>query len=63
MGTDYWYIRLPSGAKATKQEMPQDHINRELSELVSRGWHVVSHSEMSGALLGHVSFVLRKEST
>lgn len=43
--------------------MPQDHINRELSELVSSGSHVVSHSEMSGGLLGHVSFDLRKAST
>lgn len=63
MGIEYWYIRLPSGDKATKHEMPQDHINRELSELVSRGWHVVSHAEMSGGLLGNVSFVLRKECT
>ncbi|MBN9153546.1 MAG: hypothetical protein J0J05_06150 [Microbacterium sp.] len=41
MGTEYWYVHLPSGAKL-RGETPMDAINRELNELVGRGWEPVS---------------------
>lgn len=41
MGTEHWYVRLPAGAKA-RGEQPMDTINRELGELIERGWEPVS---------------------
>jgi hypothetical protein len=41
MGNEYWYVKLPAGAKA-RGEQTSDTINRELSELVARGWEPVT---------------------
>lgn len=41
MASEYWYVKLPAGAKA-RGEQPMDTINRELTELVERGWEPIS---------------------
>lgn len=46
MGTEYWYVQLPSG-KTLRGERTQDAINRELNELVARGWEPVSMVDRS----------------
>lgn len=43
MANEYWYVTLPTpGTKRFKGESAVDHINRELTELVERGWEPVS---------------------
>lgn len=54
MTTEYWYLQLPTG-KALRGERTSETINRELQELVARGWVPVTVTE--GA------FLLKKEST
>ena len=41
MASEHWYLRLPAGQIARK-ENPVDAINRELAELVARGWEPTS---------------------
>ncbi len=41
MESEYWYVTLPSGKKL-RGEDERAAINRELGELVARGWEPVS---------------------
>lgn len=54
MKHEYWFLTLPSGA-ALRKESRNDHINRELTELVERGWEphqmTVNHPGMPGMSL------------
>jgi len=43
MGTQYWYVTLPTpGSRRLKGETATEQMNRELDELVSRGWEPIS---------------------
>lgn len=55
MTDEYWYVKLPSGAKA-RGEQPMDTINRELAELVSRGWEPVSVTSTAPTMMIGVMF-------
>lgn len=55
---EFWYVKLPSGAKL-RGEDERDAINRELNELVERGWEPVSIATASPLWVG---VMLRKES-
>lgn len=59
MPTEYWYITLPSGKKL-RGESERDAINRELNELVERGWEPVSIAGSAPGL--QIGVMLRKES-
>jgi hypothetical protein len=41
MGNEYWYVALPTGDKLRGEDGPAA-INRELAELVARGWEPIS---------------------
>ncbi len=55
MPFEYWYVGLPSGAKA-RGETEYDAINRELSELVGRGWEPVTMTSPHPSLKIYVMF-------
>jgi len=43
MANEFWVVRLPVlGNKRLRNETQTDHMNRELTELVDRGWEPVS---------------------
>ncbi|WP_159877849.1 hypothetical protein [Plantibacter sp. T3] len=58
MSYEFWYISLPSGQRF-RGESEEDAANRELSELVDRGWEPVNATR-PGAI-GPIGFLLRKE--
>ncbi|WP_336632857.1 MULTISPECIES: hypothetical protein [unclassified Microbacterium] len=60
MATEYWYVTLPSGQKA-RGEQPRDTINRELNELVARGWEPVSVTSAAPSLM--IGVMLRKSAS
>jgi hypothetical protein len=55
---EFWYIELPTG-KTLKGEHPIDAANRELTELVTRGWEPIS--ARPATVIGRHGFLLRKE--
>lgn len=55
MADEYWYVTLPTGAKL-KGEKERDAINRELAELVDRGWEPVSITSSAPTLMIGVMF-------
>lgn len=57
MSYEFWYISLPAG-KRLPRESEEDAVNRELSELVARGWEPVDVTRP--APIGPVGFLLRK---
>jgi hypothetical protein len=59
MPNDYWYISLPTSNRRLKGESIDDHANRELAELVGRGWEPISVTRTSD--IGRIGFLLRKE--
>jgi hypothetical protein len=60
MGSEYWYVRLPAGAKM-RGEQPMDTINRELNELVDRGWEPISVSSTAPTMM--ICVMLKKETS
>ena len=54
---EYWYVTLPSGARL-RGEDARTAINRELSELVQRGWEPVSMATEHPTLM--VAVLLKK---
>jgi len=56
---EFWYIELPNG-KSLRGETPEDAANRELTELVGRGWEPIS--ARPAMLVGRHGFLLKKES-
>jgi len=54
---EYWAVSLPSGQKL-KGEDVMAAMNRELTELVERGWDVVAIDRSSQ--IGPATFVLKK---
>jgi len=54
---EYWAILLPAG-KLLRGEDHLGAVNRELAELVSRGWQVHSFSRPN--LIGPATFLLEK---
>lgn len=60
MAYKFWYLALPTpSGKRLKGESITDHINRELTEVVERGWEPVSIASSSPLSF---SFLLRKPS-
>lgn len=57
MPHEYWYVTLPSGAKL-RGEDARGAINRELTELVGRGWEPVSIASAAPGML--VGVMLKK---
>lgn len=57
MAAEYWYLKLPSGAKL-RGENEVDAINRELTELVGRGWEPVSIASSAPGL--QIGVMLKK---
>jgi hypothetical protein len=55
MATEYWYVKLPAGAKM-RGEQPTDTINRELAEMVGRGWEPMSVLSNAPSLAIYVMF-------
>lgn len=55
---EYWYLTLPTKNARLKGESVEDHANRELSELVERGWEPVSVTRPD--VIGAIGFLLRK---
>lgn len=61
MSAEYWFLSLPSGQPLRKEPRP-DHINRELKELVGRGWEPVSMSVHAQAMPGmSIALMMKKE--
>jgi len=58
MTWDFWYIELPTG-KTLGGETGFDAANRELGELVDRGWEPIS--ARPALVIGRHGFLLRKE--
>jgi hypothetical protein len=59
MSYEFWYITLPTQAgQRIKGESVEDHANRELGELVERGWEPVSVTRPVN--IGAIGFLLRK---
>lgn len=59
MTFEYWYIELPPmGSVKRKGETIEDHANRDLAELVGRGWEPTSVTRPSN--IGRIGFLLRK---
>jgi len=54
---DFWYLSLPSGARERKESF-DDAVNRELEELVLRGWEPLSVTRPTN--LDKVGFLLRR---
>jgi hypothetical protein len=57
MTYEFWYISLPAGQRF-RRESEEDAVNRELSELVDRGWEPVNATRPQG--IGPIGFLLRK---
>lgn len=57
MATEYWYLQLPTG-QALRGERPADTINRELQELVARGWEPVT---MTATASLYAAIIFKKE--
>jgi hypothetical protein len=58
MPNEFWVVRLPvPGNKRLRDETPIDHMNRELTELVERGWEPTS---MALDTAGNGVFLMRK---
>ena len=55
MAAEYWYVTLPTGKKL-KGENERDAINRELTELVARGWEPVTMTSSAPTLMIGVMF-------
>ncbi|CAN5426464.1 hypothetical protein BH09ACT9_BH09ACT9_00900 [soil metagenome] len=56
---EFWYITLPiTGNVRKKGETLEDHANRELSELVTRGWEPISVTRPQN--IGAIGFLLRR---
>ena len=55
---EYWVVALPTGQRL-KGEDVLAHMNRELTELVERGWDVAAFDRPTA--IGPGTFVLRKE--
>ena len=58
MASEFWYIELPTG-KSLRGEFPVDAANRELTELVERGWEPIS--ARPAMVIGRHGFLLKKE--
>ncbi len=59
MKYEYWFITLPViGGKSLKGELWQARLNRELSEIVERGWEP---DKMTAHSTGSYGFLFRKE--
>lgn len=59
MSFDFWYVELPVvGSVRLKKETVVDHANRELNELVDRGWEPISVQRSSQ--IGAVGFLMRR---
>lgn len=58
VGTEYWYVVLPSG-KPLRGENAQATINREMNELVGRGWK--PESIASGHPAMQIGVMFKKE--
>jgi hypothetical protein len=59
MEFEYWYVVLPTiTGKRLKGENPEAHLNRELAELVERGWEPLSIS--TGNPHSFAGFLMRK---
>ena len=58
MASEFWYIELPTG-KSLRGELPVDAANRELTELVERGWEPIS--ARPAMVIGRHGFLLKKE--
>ncbi len=54
---EYWMITLPAGQRGRNESM-DDAINRELTELLERGWDV--HSFQRERVLAPATFLMRK---
>jgi hypothetical protein len=58
MANEFWLVRLPVlGNKRLRNETTNDHMNRELTELVERGWEPIS---MTMDTVGNSVFLMRK---
>lgn len=56
---EFWYISLPTKTgQRLKGESVEDHANRELNDLVERGWEPISFDRPQG--IGPIGFLLRK---
>lgn len=59
MGNEYWYVTLPTpGAKRLRGETATDQMNRELNELVERGWEPISVASSAPGM--QIGVMLRK---
>lgn len=58
MAFEFWYIRLPTANQRLKGESVEDHANRELAELVGRGWEPISATRPTA--IDRIGFLLRK---
>lgn len=54
-GYEYWMLKLPAG-RVLRGETDMDAINRELAELVGRGWEV--HSFSRASTIGPADFLM-----
>lgn len=59
MDYEFWYITLPTATgQRLKGETVDDHANRELGDLVGRGWEPISVTRP--VAIGAIGFLLRK---
>jgi hypothetical protein len=58
MASEFWYIELPTG-KTLRGEGHIEAANRELTELVERGWEPIS--ARTATLIGRHGFLLKKK--
>jgi len=54
---EYWMITLPAGRRERSESM-DDAVNRELAELLERGWDV--HSFQRDSTISPATFLMRK---
>jgi len=54
---DYWYLSMPTGMRERKESL-EDAVNRELNELVLRGWEPLSVTRPTN--IDKVGFLLRR---
>lgn len=57
MTWDFWYIELPAGAKLRRESI-DDAANRELNELVDRGWEPISVTRATS--ISGVGFLMKR---
>lgn len=58
MPNEFWYVELPAGnTQRARGESVEAHANRELAELVGRGWEPVSVTRSNA--IGRIGFLLR----